>query len=60
MTSDPQAITVNTRLTARILFLFEGSDVIFVLKNSIEYNFVFFKCLKITGILVQFLFGQNP
>ena len=27
------------------LFQFEGSDVISVLKNSIEYSFVFFKCL---------------
>ena len=27
------------------LFQFEGSDVIFVLKSSIEYSFVFFKCL---------------
>ena len=27
------------------LFLFERSDVISVLKNSIEYSFVFFKCL---------------
>ena len=27
------------------LFLFEGSDVIFVLKNSTEYSFMFFKCL---------------
>ena len=26
-------------------FQFEGSDVISVLKNSIEYSFVFFKCL---------------
>ena len=27
------------------LFQLEGSDVISVLKNSIEYSFVFFKCL---------------
>ena len=27
------------------LFHFERSDVISVLKNSIEYSFVFFKCL---------------
>ena len=27
------------------LFQFEGSDVISVLKNSIEYSFVFLKCL---------------
>ena len=27
------------------LFQFEGSAVISVLKNSIEYSFVFFKCL---------------
>ena len=27
------------------LFQFERSDVISVLKNSIEYSFVFFKCL---------------
>ena len=27
------------------LFQFEGSDVISFLKNSIEYSFVFFKCL---------------
>ena len=27
------------------LFQFEGSDVISVLRNSIEYSFVFFKCL---------------
>ena len=27
------------------LFQFEGSDIISVLKNSIEYSFVFFKCL---------------
>ena len=28
------------------LFQFERSDVISVLKNSIEYSFVFFKCLS--------------
>ena len=27
------------------LFQFERSDIISVLKNSIEYSFVFFKCL---------------
>ena len=27
------------------LFQFEGFDIISVLKNSIEYSFVFFKCL---------------
>ena len=27
------------------LFQFEGSDAFSVLKNSIEYSFVFFKCL---------------
>ena len=27
------------------LFQFQRSDVISVLKNSIEYSFVFFKCL---------------
>ena len=31
------------------LFQFEGSDVISVLKNSIEYSFVFFKCLLASG-----------
>ena len=39
------------------LFQFEGSDVISVLKNSIEYSFVFFKCLlKVTdsSIIHQF------
>ena len=27
------------------LFQFEGSDVISVFKNSVEYRFVYFKCL---------------
>ena len=27
------------------LFQFEGSDVISVLKNSIEYSFVYFTCV---------------
>ena len=35
------------------LFQFEGSDVISVLKNSVEYNFVFFKCLFVAKILYQ-------
>ena len=30
---------------------FEGSDVISVFKNSIEYSFVFFKCLMKTNFL---------
>ena len=33
------------------LFQFEGSDVISVLKNSIEYNFVFFKCLLFNNLI---------
>ena len=37
------------------LFQFERSDVISVLKNSIEYSFVFFKCL-----LDDLLFGIVP
>ena len=33
------------------LFQFQGSDVISVLKNSIDYSFVFFKCLTIRYLL---------
>ena len=35
------------------LFQFEGSDIISALKNSIEYSFVFFKCLIWEGALVE-------
>ena len=31
--------------------LFQGSDVISVLKNSTEYSFVFFKCSLVTSSL---------
>ena len=34
------------------LFQFEGSDVISVLKNSIEYSFVFFKCVLNKNICI--------
>ena len=48
------------------LFQFEGSDVISVLKNSIEYSFVFFKCLimnklrEATGVVKQVLVQKSP
>ena len=35
------------------LVQFEGSDVISVLKNSIEYSFVFFKCLFLLDRLLS-------
>ena len=35
------------------LFQFEGSDVISVLKNSIEYSFVFFKCLVDDQLIIM-------
>ena len=35
------------------LFEFEGSDVISVLKNTIEYSFVFFKCLIKLVLITQ-------
>ena len=37
------------------LFQFEGSDVIYVLRNSVEYSFVFFKCL-LRGQLIRSAF----
>ena len=40
------------------LFQFEGSDVISVLKNSIEYSFMFFKCLSKSMVDRQ-LFYRN-
>ena len=33
------------------LFQFEGSDVISILKNSIEYSFVFFKRLLLNSVI---------
>ena len=42
-----QTITKNTRLTARILY-FSLRGLISVIKNSLEYSFVFFKCLIVT------------
>ena len=41
------------------LFQFEGSDVISVLKNSIEYSFVFFKCLVRALYMVHFRSGNS-
>ena len=40
------------------LFPFEGSDFISVLKNSIEYSFVFLKCLIVQSQL-PFLFNLH-
>ena len=40
------------------LFQFEGFDIISVLKNSIEYSFVFFKCL-LMGILQKEILNQQ-
>ena len=46
MTSDPSNYHRNcSPYGSYSPFQFEGSDVISVLKNSIEYSFVFFKCL---------------
>ena len=46
MTSDPSDYHREySSYGSYSLFQFEGSDVISVLKNSIEYSFVFFKCL---------------
>ena len=38
------------------LFQFQGSDVISVLKNSIEYSFMFFKCLLKSMVDRQFFY----
>ena len=46
MTSDPSNYHREySPYSSYSLFQFEGSDVISGLKNTIEYNFVFFKCL---------------
>ena len=37
------------------LFQFEGSDVMYVLRNSVEYSFLFFKCL-LRGQLIRSAF----
>ena len=47
MTSDPSNYhREHSPYGSYSLFQFEISDVISVLKNSIEYSFVFFKCLS--------------
>ena len=52
MTSDPSNYhRDHSPYGSYSLFQFERSDVIFVLKNSIAYSFVFFKCLIV---------GQDP
>ena len=46
MTSDPSNYHKEySPYGSYSLSQFEGSDVISVLKNSIEYSFVFFECL---------------
>ena len=51
MTSDPLNYhREHSPYGLYVLFQFQRSDVIFVLKNSIEYSFVFFKCLFEIGI----------
>ena len=46
MTSDPSNYHREySPYCSYSLFQAEGSDVISVLKNSMEYSFVFFKCL---------------
>ena len=45
MTSDPSDYHIEYLPDGSYsLFQFERSDVISILKNSIEYSFVFFKC----------------
>ena len=41
------------------LFEFEGSDLISVLKNSIEYSFVFFKCFTTRRSRVKISANQS-
>ena len=51
MTSDPSNyLRENSPDGSYSPFQFERSDVISVLKSSIEYNFVFFKCLILRRI----------
>ena len=53
MTSDPSSYPREySPYASYSLFPFEGSDVISVLKNSIEYSFVFFKCLLIAQLII--------
>ena len=47
MTSDPSNYH---REYSPYLYQFERSDIIFVLKNSIEYSFVFFMCLCLLSV----------
>ena len=42
------------------LFQFERIDIISVLKNSIEYSFVFFKCLLVLFPLTIFMIAFPP
>ena len=53
--NDVRSLKLSQRILAlRLVFSiqFKGSDVISVLKNSIEYNFVFFKCLIISQMVL--------
>ena len=51
MTSDPSNYhRVYSPDSSGSLFQFERSDVMYVLKNSIEYSFVFFTCLLLTNL----------
>ena len=52
MTSDPSNYRREySPYGSYSLFQFERSDVVSVLKNSIEYGFVFFKCIFIYDIV---------
>ena len=53
MTSDPPGYHREySPYGSYSLFKFEGSDVISVLKHSIEYSFVFCKCLLESNFLL--------
>ena len=58
MTSDPSNYHREYSSSGSFppIFQFEGSDVISVLKNSIDYSFAFFKCLLLPTISFKFVF----